>query len=701
MSRKSGVFFAVLVFALYSGHKAFSQADFDDEPAPSRTPRAAVRTTNVRQPQGSQTDPESEAGTSSPRQAASRASGSSKGVQNPRRVAPDYYSNGLDRSVKVIPAEDEIPADDAWEPTAAAESARSRRGREMEQPQRRTTINRGELAAPRSRNSRGPYQQVQFEEDPGQGGVAQSAPPQTFATAFENDAPDGPAETASLEEQLAELRARVDELSKAAPAPEPTVAMPSTVPGSVFGPDNISASGKFISDGLTFTSQDGNFKTHIGGVVQWDTVGFGSGTPGITSIPGGAGIQPSTEFRRLRVRAEGTMYENIDWVAEIDLALALQNTDQLNAAAQVTGLRSFPTGVGVQGGNTTNVIQPTTVFMTFKAIPVLGNIRMGWQQSWFSLEHIESARFLDFMERAPIMDAFSGANNNGYAPGISAFNNTEDQRLGLQMGIYKNNVYDSGFTYNIGDAWTYGGRVIATPYYDEESKGRYLLHTGVGAEYRTLNTNVSAATGFDNVRVRSRGDIRNAASTLDPNFADTGNFYALSQVVLDPEIAFMWGPFLLQAEYTMSWFNGVKPAANVPTNMGTCFMEGGYVETLYFLTGENRSYNRQTGVFGRTIPKENADIKKGTWGAWQVGLRYDWLDLNSGTLMNGGNASDFTFGINWFLNPNARLQFNYVLSWVNNAPAVTFPGTTGALNGARFVGDGSINTFGGRLDFTY
>jgi phosphate-selective porin OprO/OprP len=271
----------------------------------------------------------------------------------------------------------------------------------------------------------------------------------------------------------------------------------------------------------------------------------------------------------------------------------------------------------------------------------------------------------------------------------------------LQLGVYKNNVYDSGFTYNIGDAWIYGGRAIWTPYYDEESKGRYMLHTGIGSEYRTFNDNVSATTGFANVRIRSRGDLRNAASTLDPNYSDTGNFYAESQVVLDPEIVFQWGPFLVQAEYTTSWFYGARPAKNVATSLGSVFVEGGYVQTLYFLTGENRVYNQQTGVFGRTIPKENANFKEGTWGAWQVGVRYDWLDLNSGKLLNGGNSSDVTFGLNWFLNPNARFQLNYVVSWVNNAAPVTFPGTVGALNGARFVGDGTINSFGGRMDFTF
>ncbi|MFO1096320.1 MAG: porin [Planctomycetaceae bacterium] len=514
---------------------------------------------------------------------------------------------------------------------------------------------------------------------------------------------------AMLQQQRAELerqRELIEELQNRgdnpvsydpnASAAGPATKNVSTVPGSVFGPD--AASGAFGSDGLTFTSKDGNFKTHLGGVVQLDFVNFGN-LSGITSIPGGAGVQDSVTFRRLRLRAEGTMYRNIDWVFESDYALALQNVDPHDPATQATGLRNI--GGLAQGGNTIHVMQPTTVFMTFKELPVVGNIRVGNQQDWISLEHIESARFLDFMERAPIMDVFTGANNNGYTPGISVFNNTANKRAGLQVGVYKNNVYDSGFSYDIGDAWTYGGRLICTPYYDEASKGRYLIHTGVGAEYRSFNTAVGALQGFDNVRVRSRGDIRNASSVLDPNFADTGNFFALGQTLLNPEVAIQWGPWLFQAEYMASWFNGAKPAKNVATNLGTVFMNGGYAEVLYFLTGENRTYIQQSGVFGRTIPKQNADIRKGQWGAWQVGVRYDWVDLNYGAFVNGGQEQDATFGVNWFLNANARFQFNYVISWVDNAPPVTFPGTAGALNGSRFVGDGTIQTFGARMDFNF
>ena len=98
-------------------------------------------------------------------------------------------------------------------------------------------------------------------------------------------------------------------------------------------------------------------------------------------------------------------------------------------------------------------------------------------------------------------------------------------------------------------------------------------------------------------------------------------------------------------------------------------------------------------------------------GAWQVGLRYDWLDLNSGPI-KGGQNQDVTLGLNWFLNPNARFQINYVLSYINNAmpygtatnnPAGLNPalGPVGALAQSYFAGTGMIQTFGARMDFSF
>ncbi|HEY1066581.1 MAG TPA: porin, partial [Pirellulales bacterium] len=88
-------------------------------------------------------------------------------------------------------------------------------------------------------------------------------------------------------------------------------------------------------------------------------------------------------------------------------------------------------------------------------------------------------------------------------------------------------------------------------------------------------------------------------------------------------------------------------------------------EALYFLTGEHREYNRKAGAFERVVPYENFFCLRGEEGllsgrgAWQVGARYSRLNLNDGSLQ-GGVIEDVTLGLNWFLNPNLKWQWNVV-----------------------------------------
>ena len=483
--------------------------------------------------------------------------------------------------------------------------------------------------------------------------------------------------------------------------PAPTVPTPGPY---VIGSDRM-FSGSWTNNGPVWTSKNGDFTFHPRAVSQLDFIAMKDPGPGI-GVPPGAGTLDSVEFRRLRMGADGTMWEVIDYAFEFDFAMALQNVDPAAAPTPTTGLRSIGTVNGVpqnQAGNTAHTIQPTTIFLVFKELPIFQNVRVGNQQDWMSLEHIESARFLDFMERSPLMDAFNGPNNNGYTPGISAYRTFFDQYVGWQLGAYKNNAYDSGFTYDIGNTnYTYGTRLMCTPYYDRASNGRYMVHLAVGGTVRTFNNQPTPNMDGTNVRIRSRGDLRLTASTLDPNFADTGNFYATGQGLVNPEIAVVWGPLLIQAEYETSYMINAA-AQKGGASLGNVRFDGGYAQALYFLTGENREYNRLGGFFNRVVPYSNAHLVRGagfSTGAWQIGARYDWLNLNSHAV-SGGQNQDLTLGLNWFLNPNARFQFNHVLSWINNSVATTFPGTVGSLNGSRFTGKGLIQTFGCRMDFNW
>ena len=75
-------------------------------------------------------------------------------------------------------------------------------------------------------------------------------------------------------------------------------------------------------------------------------------------------------------------------------------------------------------------------------------------------------------------------------------------------------------------------------------------------------------------------------------------------------------------------------------------------------------------------PHEN--LGKCGCGAWQVGARYSKLNLvDSG--MDGGRIDDVTLGLNWFLNPNMKIQSNYVYT-MRDAPA--------AAGGGNYCGFG-------------
>ena len=45
-------------------------------------------------------------------------------------------------------------------------------------------------------------------------------------------------------------------------------------------------------------------------------------------------------------------------------------------------------------------------------------------------------------------------------------------------------------------------------------------------------------------------------------------------------------------------------------------------------------------------------------GAWEVAARWSYLNLNDGPVQ-GGVQTGFVAGLNWFLSPNTRIEFNY------------------------------------------
>jgi phosphate-selective porin OprO/OprP len=252
------------------------------------------------------------------------------------------------------------------------------------------------------------------------------------------------------------------------------------------------------------------------------------------------------------------------------------------------------------------------------------------------------------MERPDVYDAFYGPFDNGFALGITTQNWTESERVTWRVGVFQPEVEVFGIALN---KYEVGARITALPWYEDE--GRELVHVGLGY--------LGGEIVQDQLRDRARTLLRNAPGFDVPVMVDTGEVPGSRQYTLAPEFAMVLGSFNLQAEWAAQALTQAVDSSG--QNQGTIFYHGGYVEAMYFLTGEHREYLRHDGVFGRVVPDQDFHVKKGdsyrAWGAWQLGVRVSYLDLNDKGIQ-GGEVYDWTAGLNWYLNSHMKVQLNYI-----------------------------------------
>ena len=532
-----------------------------------------------------------------------------------------------------------------------------------------------------------------------------------------------------LERRLQELEAA----TQSEPLPMPGEAASATPAPKASPPDAVAAAAKDTqqptpyeigsdttlgskwASGYQAESKQRDFKVKIGGRAQADAVAFSAGPGPGNQPPNQGGLDPgladTVALRRARLRVEGRMYEFYDWAAEYDFV------NQLNINNEV-----YPTER--DSGPSTAV---TDLWLQVRELPLLGTVRVGNQKDPYGYEHLTSSRWLNFMERSFAQDAFEGPFNNGFLPGIQVMNSTEDGSVGWQVGEFKNTSNPFGFSNSSGGSTTVG-RLVYLPVFEDE--GRKLLHLGISGrtmEPRRQYTSFDSQTGLPlgdeitAVRFRSRGSIRNGPpGPLNSIYADSGLLQGNWQNMIGLEFVGNNGPWSFQSEYFGSWLynarttsagplntNGYQPAPG--TNVGTVYYQSGYAEVLYFLTRESRTYSKIEYRFDRPIPHNNFYAVRGggsgrrlsvSEGAWQVGLRYNYLCLSDGEV-NGGVLNGCTLGLNWLLNPNARVYFNYDFTY-RDFQSTPFTKVNGVVvPSASYDGSGCIHGFGTRLAFDF
>ncbi len=359
----------------------------------------------------------------------------------------------------------------------------------------------------------------------------------------------------------------------------------------------------YWKEGIRLDSLDKAFKLKIGGRIMSDW----SFTDYDSDVERYVGEQSDGhEFRRARLYVAGTIYGNVEFKAQYDFA----------------------------GGDA----DFKDMYVGYKSIPYLGGIRAGHFKEPFGLEELTSSKYITFMERA-LPDAFAPSRNVG----VMLHNHVFGDRVTYAVGWFRpTGAYGNGS----GDGdYAATARVTALPLY--ANKGRQLLHLGVAATKRANN---------DSLRLRAHPENHQVSRLVD-----TGAFGSNNVQIIGLEAALVLGPFSVQSEYTRAEVDRRNSAPGMPNNAS---FSGYYVEASCFLTGESRHYKKKSGAFSRVKPKHNFSIKNGGFGAWQVAARYSHLDLNDQDIQ-GGEEDNITLGLNWHLNPNARVMFNYVIADVD------------------------------------
>ena len=366
----------------------------------------------------------------------------------------------------------------------------------------------------------------------------------------------------------------------------------------------------YWKSGLKLDSVDGAFKLSIFGRIQNDWT-FWDGDQEVTDALGET--NSATEFRRARLGAGGTIYKNVVYKFEMDFAGGVANF-----ADAFIELRDPFKGPGV-------------------------NFRVGHFDEPMGLDRLTSSKYSTFIERG-LQEALVPARNTGMMFLGEALQN----RLSYFAGFFRdaNGAGNDVGNDNQGEH-NFTFRVAGRPWMNES--GESYVHVGGSASFRNASD--------ETYRVSSRPETH-----VGPLFVDTGALADTDTVDLyGLEAAGVFGSFQVVGEMINASTSGKNGAADYDFSAQSIYAS-------YFLTGETRPYETAGARFDRVKVKKNFGAEG--MGAWEVALRYSKLDLNDGSL-EGGELTDWTFGLNWYLNPNTRIMFDVIRADRSDLPSVT------------------------------
>jgi phosphate-selective porin OprO/OprP len=411
-------------------------------------------------------------------------------------------------------------------------------------------------------------------------------------------AADPDRDAAALAAEIRDMRARLETLEARLQAMESAKAadtpQPSEPVKQVEAPKPADA--PRWSGAPRFTAPGGwSFKPR--GRLQFDA-GWVDAPRGVTD----PGLGFATELRRARLGVEGTTPGNLGYRFEIDFA--------------------------------DNDAEITDAFLIYEPSDAL-ELVVGQHNNFQSMEELTSSLAISFLERAAFTDAFNFERRVGLS------GRYRRGALTVQAGIFTDNIEDlagDGGGTGRGDeneSVSADLRLVYAP-----KTGETQLHFGGSAHHRSLGDMAASGT---TTRYRQRPMIH----TTDTRFLATPGLKVDEETHYGLEAALIRGP--LHAAGEVHWLSpDLLDRAKDP------IFFGGYAEIGYFLTGESRGYSADR--FART--KVRRPVGGGGFGAVQLNLRYDYLDLSDAGII-GGRQRSYQASLIWIPQDYVRFLLNY------------------------------------------
>ncbi len=418
---------------------------------------------------------------------------------------------------------------------------------------------------------------------------------------------------------------------------------------------------KASEKGFSIESADGKNTVKFNGIIQADYRYYDEGykdvrvrnNVGTYNSEGFSDSNDSALLRRVRPTIQGTLGGKYDYRFTPDF-----------------------------GGGSSTVVDS---YIDAKFSPFF-KVRAGKFKSFVGLERLQSGGDIRFVERGYVTNAILPNRDLGFAVHGDLFGDKLNYAVGIVNGVADGGNITTGTEYNDAKEWT--GRLFTTPFKDDVN-ALSGLGFGVAATYTDFRGDRNYDASGTNAADATRNGLPSYVTEGQQTFFRYGSYTVADgeRLRISPQAYYYNGPWGLIGEY--AWLRQDVALNSSNASTATNIVSGSHktlnhnawnIGATYVLTGEDNSFK---GI----KPKNNFDLDKGTWGAWEAGLRYSEINIDDDTFKapdgsgyagtgssepasasvgfanknaSAKSAQTWTAGINWYLDQNTKFQINYL-----------------------------------------